>query len=115
MRRTAFTRILAVTAAALFLGGVGGASDIDALLFHGPGSPGGAAAAHFESAGSSHHADHCLLTFRVAGGRGAPTASVYIRFEGLPQRAAAPRPADAPHAFHPGLHEDSRAPPAALA
>jgi len=115
MRRTLSARILALLVAALFLGGVGGASDLDALLFHGAGAP-GAAAAHFESGGTTnHHADNCLLTFRVASGRGASPLSFPVRFEGIPQHAAASRPVAAPRTYHPGLHQDSRAPPAPLA
>ena len=115
MRRTGSTRILAVLVALLFLGGVGGASDVDALLFHGAGAP-GAAAAHFESSGTTnHHADNCLLTFRVASGRGSLPLGSPVRFEGIPQHTAAPRPVATPRSFHPGLHQDSRAPPASLA
>ena len=115
MRRTLSARILALLVAALFLGGVGGASDLDALLFHGAGAP-GAAAAHFESGGTTnHHAANCLLTLRVASGRGAPSLGSPVRFEGIPLHAAAARPLAAPQTFLPGLHQDSRAPPAALA
>ncbi len=71
MRRTVRSRATALLLAALFLGGVGGASDVDALLFHGAGAP-GAAATHYEPSGTTnHHADNCLLTFRVASGRGS--------------------------------------------
>jgi hypothetical protein len=115
MRRTASSRILAVLLAALFIGGVGGASDLDALLFHGAGDP-GAAAAHFESGGiANHHADNCLLTLRVASGRGSLPLGSPVRFEGIPQRTAAPRPVAVPRSFHPGFHQDSRAPPASVA
>jgi hypothetical protein len=109
------SRATALLLAALFLGGVGGASDLDAVLFHGAGAP-GAAAAHYEPGGTtSHHADNCLLTFRVASGRGAAPPRAAVRFASLPQHTAAPRPLAAPHGFLPGLHEDSRAPPAPLA
>lgn len=114
MKRPAF-RATALLVTALFLGGVGGASDLDALLFHGAGAP-GAAAPHFESAGTTnHHADDCLLTLRLASSRGAPPLGSPIRFESIPQHAVAPRPVGAPQRFLPGLHQDSRAPPAALA
>ena len=115
MPRTVRSRAAALLLAALFLGGVGGASDLDALLFHGAGAP-GAASAHYERAGTtSHHADNCLLTLRVASGRGTASPASPVRFEGIPQRNAAPRPVAAPSRFHPGLHQDSRAPPASLA
>jgi hypothetical protein len=109
------SRATALLLAALFLGGVGGSSDLDALLFHGAGAPAASAGPHFEPAGAaSHHADHCLLTFRIANGsRAAPLRSL-VRFQGIARHAAAPRPA-APPRFYPGLHQDSRAPPAPLA
>ena len=116
MRRGPRSRLTAFLLAALFLGGVGGASDLDAFLFHGAGAPGAAAAAHYEPCGTtSHHADNCLLTLRVASGRGAPSLGSPVRFEGIPLHAAAARPLAAPQTFLPGLHQDSRAPPAALA
>ena len=109
------SRLTALVVAALFLGGVGGASDLDALLFHGAGAP-RAAAAHYEPGGTTnHHADNCLLTFRVAGGRGAAPLGFPVRFEAIPLRSVAPRPTAAPRSFLPGLHQDSRAPPVALA
>jgi hypothetical protein len=115
VRRTLRSRVTALLVAALFLAGVGGASDLDALLFHGAGAP-GAAAAHYEPGGAAnHHADNCLLTFRVASGRGAAPLSFPLHCEGIPQHAAAPRQVAAPQSFHPGLDQDSRAPPAPLA
>ncbi len=114
MPRPAF-RATALLVAALFFGGVEGASDLDALLFHGPGAP-GAAAPHFESAGTTnHHADECLLTLRLASSRGAAPLGPPVRFDGIPQHAVAPLPMAAPPSFRPGLHQDSRAPPAVLA
>jgi hypothetical protein len=115
MSTNPLSRALAILVAALFLGGVGGASDLDALLFHGAGAP-GAAATHYEPAGTAnHHADNCLLTLRLASGRGAPPLGFPVRFEGIPQHDAAPRQVAAPQRFLPGLHQDSRAPPASLA
>jgi len=114
VRRPLQTRATALVLAALFLGGVGGASDLDAVLFHGAGTP-GAATTHYEPAGStSHHADNCLLTLRVASGRGAASLDYFVRFEGIPQRAVPPRPVAAPQSFLPGLHQYSRAPPASF-
>jgi hypothetical protein len=108
-------RATALLLAALFLCGVGGASDLDALLFHGAGAQ-GAAAPHFEPAGATnHHADNCLLTLRLASSRAAPPLGFAVRFEGIPEHTAASLPMSAPPSFHPGLHQDSRAPPAALA
>ncbi|HTT66554.1 MAG TPA: hypothetical protein VMF70_00870 [Gemmatimonadales bacterium] len=108
-------RATALLVTALFLGGIGGAADLDALLFHGAGAP-GAAATHYESTGSTHpHADNCLLTLRVASGRGSLPLASPVRFEGLPQHATGPLPVVVPPTFHPGFHQDSRAPPAALA
>jgi len=115
MRRTLSARLLAILVAVLFIGGVGGASDLDALLFHGREAHDAPAAAHVERGGTTHHADDCLLGFRLAGGRAAPPLGSPIRFEGIPQHAAAPRPTAAPQRFLPGLHQDSRAPPASLA
>jgi len=115
MRRTPSARLLAVLVAVLFIGGAGGASDLDALLFHRAAAP-GAAAAHFESSGTTnHHADSCLLNLRVASGRGSLPLGSPVRFEGIPQHTSAPRPVAAPRSFRPGLHQDSRAPPASLA
>jgi hypothetical protein len=114
MRRRLF-RATALLVAALFLGGIGGAADLDALLFHRAGAP-AAAAAHFEASGTTnHHADNCLLTLRVAGANGALPLGSLVRFEGIPQHSAPPRPVAAPQRFLPGLHQDSRAPPAVLA
>ena len=114
MRRRSL-RATALLTAALFLGGIGGASDLDALLFHGAGAA-GAPGTHYEPAGSAHHhADNCLLTLRAASGRGAAALDHSLRFDGIPQHEAAPRPVAAPQRFLPGLHQDSRAPPAVLA
>ena len=109
-------RSVAVFLAALFLGGVGGAADVDALLFHAGRPVAPLLGPHYEPAGApNHHADHCLLTLRVANGRGSPALGHLLRFEESLSYAAAARPAAAPHCFFPGLHQDSRAPPAALA
>jgi len=109
-------RATAVLLAALFLGGVGGAADVDALLFHAGRPVALLPGPHYEPAGgANHHADHCLLTLRVAGGRGAPSLAHFVRIGALPHAAAAPAPAAAPVRFFPGLHQESRAPPSALA
>jgi hypothetical protein len=116
VRRAPPSRATALLLAALFIGGVGGASDLDALLFHGAGVRAAVAGPHFEPGGTTdHHADNCLLTFRVANGRGAAPLSFPVRFEGIPQNAAPARPAPAPQTFLPGLHQESRAPPSSLA
>ena len=114
MRRTLSARLLAILVAVLFIGGMGGASDLDALLFHSGTAP--ATGTHYEPAGATtHHADNCLLTLRVASGRGSFPLASPVRFEGLPQHATGPLPVVVPPTCHPGFHQDSRAPPAALA
>ena len=114
MRRTSASRLLATLVGALFLGGIGGTSDLDALLFHSGTAP--ATRTHYEPAGpTTHHADHCLLTLRVAAGRSSAPVATALRFEGIPEHLPAPRLTTVPRSFLPGLHEDSRAPPAALA
>jgi hypothetical protein len=109
-------RVLALLLAAFFLGGVGGASDIDALLFHSHGVEAPRMGPHYEPAGApNHHADHCLLTLRLhSGNRPAPFHAAG-RAEEIPDRLSVPRPAAAPERFDPALHQESRAPPAVLA
>ncbi len=112
--RTAF-RATAGLLAALFLGGAGGASDVDALLFHRGASVVAAGVSHVESAGESAcHTDRCVLALRLANGRVARTLSVPVRFEAIPVLGAASRPDVAPSRFLPGLHLQSRAPPTPL-
>jgi len=112
MRTSLGTRLLAVLVAALFLGGAGGAADVDALLFHGAGGRAVPAAAHVEAGGAAaHHADQCLLALRLASGRLSTALAFPVRVEGLPLRGAAASPAAAPVRFFPGLHQQSRAPP----
>jgi hypothetical protein len=109
-------RSVAVFLAALFLGGVGGAADVDALLFHAGRAVVPLTGPHYEPAGApNHHADHCLLTLRVAGGRSAPSAGRMGRAVVPLRTFAGPTLAAAPLGFLPGLHQESRAPPAALA
>jgi len=116
MPRALPTRILAGLVALLFFAGAAGTSGLDALLFHGAGSPGAAAAVHYEPTGTTnHHADNCLLTFRLASGRGAAPLGALVRFEAIPRRAAVQRPPVEPHLDYTGLHAQSRAPPAPLA
>lgn len=108
--------LTALILAALFLGGVGGAADVDAVLFHGAGAHSAPMGPHYEPAGTTdHHADHCLLGFRISSGRRPASRRCHVRFEGIPQHAAARRPTAAPERFRPGLHQDSRAPPVSLA
>ena len=116
LRRRAAHHLTALLLAALFVGGVGGASDLDALFFHGSDVRATSAGPHVEPAGTSnHHADHCLLTFRIGNGSRACPLRFPVRFEGITQHAAALRPTSAPPRFYPGLHQDSRAPPVSLA
>jgi hypothetical protein len=116
MRRTPSTRLLAVLVAALFFAGEAGTSGLDAVLYHRAGVPVSAAVRHLERGRTAnHHADQCLLAFRLANGRLSPALGLAFRFEGIPSHgAAAPRPA-APHRSYTGLSEQSRAPPAPLA
>ncbi len=116
MGRALSTRILAGLVALLFFAGEAGTSGLDALLFHGAGAPRAAVAAHYEPGGTTnHHADNCLLTFRLASGRSAPPLAFAVRFEGIPSHAVVPRPPAEPHLYYIGLNEQSRAPPAPLA
>ncbi|HXY38256.1 MAG TPA: hypothetical protein VEQ10_01215 [Vicinamibacteria bacterium] len=112
MRRVRATRLLTALLAVLFLAGVAGTSGLDALLFHRSGAPAAAQAPHVEPASAAgHHADQCLLAFRLAGGRLTTALAFPVRVEGLPLRRAAAIPAAAPLPFYPGLHQQSRAPP----
>jgi hypothetical protein len=112
LRQRAGSRLAAFLLAALFVGAVGGAADADALLFHTGHGHAALMGPHYEPGGSpDHHADHCLLTFRIHTGRRPAPRRFPVRFEGIPQHAAARRPAAAPHRFYPGLHQESRAPP----
>jgi hypothetical protein len=109
-------RLTGLVLAVLFLGAVGGAADLDALLFHAGRARDPYTGVHYEPAGTAnHHADHCLLTFRIHSGRRAAPLRFLVRFEAIPQHATPARPAAAPHRFHPGRHQESRAPPASLA
>ena len=113
MRHRFRSRATALGLAALFLGGAGGASDLDALLFHGRGSAVVANVPHVEATGNPNcHAERCALALRLANGRTAPALSVLERVEGIARHAAAVPPASVPHCFDPGLHLQSRAPPA---
>jgi hypothetical protein len=116
MRGALSTRILAALVALLFFGGEAGMSGLDALLFHGPGAAASAAVPHVEPGSTTnHHADQCLLAFRLANSPLAPSLDIAIRFEGIPSRLAAHRPPAILHRSYTGLHEQSRAPPAPLA
>jgi hypothetical protein len=107
------TRLAAAAAALLFLGGTTAVSSLDALLFH-RGARGAVVVPHVEPGGAaSHHADQCLLTFRLANGRLSAGLSHAIRFVALASRPAAAPPPAAPVRFYPGLHQQSRAPPTA--
>jgi hypothetical protein len=116
MRHTLRSRATAFLLAALFMGSVGGASDLDALLFHRVGMRVASGVSHLEpDAATQCHAERCLLALRLANGRVATALRVPVRFEGIPSHAAATQPVAAPHRFFPGLHQQSRAPPASLA
>jgi hypothetical protein len=116
MRGARSTRILAILVAALFFAGEAGMSGLDAVLFHRAGVPDSAAVRHVERGrGTSHHADQCLLAFRLANGRLSPSLGLAIRFEGIPSHETTARPPAEPHRSYTGLHQQSRAPPAPLA
>ena len=116
MRRAPSIRILAVLVAALFFAGEAGMSGLDALLFHGSGAEASVAVPHVEPGSTTnHHADQCLLAFRLANGRVSPSLGIAIRFEGIPSHGVTTRPPAVPHRSYTGLHEQSRAPPAPLA
>jgi hypothetical protein len=112
LRSRATTALLA----ALFLGGAGGASDLDAFLFHRAGATVASGTAHVETAGNPNcHTEQCVLALRLANGRVAADLRVPVRFEGIPLIATTARPAAEPHRFFPGRHRQSRAPPVFLA
>jgi len=113
MQHSLRSRATALLLAALFLGGVGGASDLDALLFHSAGASVAAGVPHIETAGNPNcHTERCVLALRLANGRVAHALAVPVRFAGIPLIAVASRPDAAPHRFFPGFHLRSRAPPA---
>jgi hypothetical protein len=116
MRHGLRSRATALLLAVLFFGGAGGASDLDAFLFHRVGAAIATNAPHVETAGNPNcHTERCVLALRLANGRVAQTLAVPVRFAGIPLIAVASRPDAAPHRFFPGRHRQSRAPPAFLA
>jgi len=119
MPRSRVLRFVATLAAALFLAGVTGASGLDAVVFHSGSGVAGAVAPfpHVESgsAGQHHHADHCLLAYRLANGQLTPSLAVALRLAGTSLRPAAAPPPPVARGFLPGLHQQSRAPPTPLA
>ena len=116
MRRPRASRFVAALAALLFFGGETAVPGLDALIFHSGGAPATFVVPHVESgATTNHHADQCMLTFRLANGRVSATLPVAIRFQGMALRPAAAAPAVEPHRGYAGLHQQSRAPPAPLA
>jgi len=116
MRHRIKSRSTALLVAALFLGGVGGASDVDAFLFHKVGAVVATGVVHVEAAGyAGCHADRCLLALRLANGRVEHALAVPVRFEAMPLVAATARATAEPYRFFPGRYRRSRAPPAFLA
>lgn len=107
---------MALTLAALFLGGVAGASDLDAFLFHQGGAAVAAGVVHVETAGNPGcHAERCVLALRLANGRAAHALAVPVRFEGIPQHDAWAKPASAPRRTSAAPQQQPRAPPASIA
>ncbi|HVO34120.1 MAG TPA: hypothetical protein VMT21_01065 [Gemmatimonadales bacterium] len=116
MRHGFRSRATALILAALFLGGAGGASDLDAFLFHPAGNSVAAGVPHIETAGNPNcHTERCVLALRLANGRVAHALAVPVRVEGMPLIAVPARPAAEPLRFFPGRHRQSRAPPGFLA
>jgi len=116
MRSSLRSRTVAALLAALFFGGAGGASDMDAFLFHRNGAAVSAGVAHVETAGNPGcHAERCVLALRLANGRAAHALAVPIRFEGIPQHDAGTRPVSAPRRTAANPQQQPRAPPASIA
>jgi hypothetical protein len=116
MRNSPRSRLVAALLAALFFGGAGGASDLDAFLFHRAGAAVAAGAVHVETAGNPGcHAERCVLALRLANGRVAHALAVPLRFEGIPQHDAGTRPASAPRRTSANPQQQPRAPPASIA
>ncbi len=115
MTMSPVSRVAALALAALFVGGVAGASDLDAFLFHGP-SAKVTTGAHVENTGNGTcHAERCVLALRLASGRVAPRLALPIRFESIPEHAAVQRPDSAPRRSPAGTQQQPRAPPASIA
>ncbi len=115
MRLMMRSRAVAVLLALGFLGGMGGTSDLDALLFH-RGARGPADATHVEAANASGcHADNCMLALRLASSRVAPRLGLLIPFNAIPLYDAAATPASAPRAASTNRQQRPRAPPAPIA
>ncbi len=110
------SRAAAALLAALFLGGVGGASDLDAVLFHRGGAAVSAGVAHVENAaGTTCHSERCVLALRLASARVAPRLDLPIRFESIPLHDAGARPDSAPRRAPEHHPQQPRAPPAPVA
>ena len=108
------SRVAAALLAALFLGGAGGASDLDAFLFHRGGAAVTAGVAHVENAaGTTCHSERCVLALRLAGARATPRPALPIRFEAIPQYDAGTRPDSAPRRSPGHNLQQPRAPPVA--
>ncbi len=116
MRNALRTRAVAALLAALFFGGAGGASDLDAFLFHRAGASVAGGVSHIETAANAAcHAERCLLALRIASGRVANVLRVPVRFEGIPQYEAGTPPAAPPRSLAATFQPQPRAPPASIA
>ncbi len=116
MRHPFRFRALGVLVAAVQFAAVGGASDLDALVFHPTDRPAPVAVSHVESAtGSACHADRCLLGLVLADRGLAAATSAPARAAVPPRRVAAAPAAESPRHFLPGLEQQPRAPPPPLA
>ena len=115
MAKVPLSRALVALLAALFLGGAGGASDLDAVLFHRAGAVVAAGAAHVETAGNPGcHAERCVLALRLANGRVAQALGVPVRFEAIPLHDAGAQPISAPRRPPANPQQQPRAPPASI-
>jgi len=117
MKRRTALRLAAILVAAFLLWGETGAADLDALLFHSGGTPVAAAIDHVESSQSSarHHADHCLVDFRLVARSGAAPAEAAGPPPAAPEYVVVLPPAATSDRFFPGFQQQSRAPPLTLA
>jgi hypothetical protein len=116
MRNSPRSRVVASFLAALFIGGAGGASDLDAFLFHRAGASVGAGISHIETAANAAcHGERCVLALRIANGRVASVLRVPVRFEGIPQYDAGTPPEAPPRSLAATVQPQPRAPPASIA
>jgi hypothetical protein len=108
-------RFLAASLAALFFAGVAGTSDLDALLFHPSATRTAVGQPCVVPSDTGHHADGCLLTFRLGHSRLSPRSSAALRLQPIPVRRAAELSSQIPRRFFSAFFQRCRAPPTPLA